>query len=62
MATLNEQKRELVNENANLILAWMEKLGAEGSVFVIQSLLKKYSVSDLKTMNAHVKERINAIS
>jgi hypothetical protein len=60
MTALHEQRRELIEENAYLIRDWLALLDAEGQLALLRSMVWRYKLPELKTMNAHVKERLAA--
>jgi len=60
MTILNEQRRELVDENARLIQQWLALMDAERQLTLLRSMVWTYSLPELKTMNAHVKKRLAA--
>ena len=60
MTTLWEQKRTLVDENAKLVLQWLATLDDHDKHFLMCNMLKRYTLPDLRTMNAHLTARLAA--
>jgi hypothetical protein len=58
MTALHEQRQELIYENARLIQQWLALMDADRQLTLLRSMVWTYSLSELKTMNAHVKERL----
>ena len=60
MTPLWQQRRELVDENAQLVKQWLALLEDEKQLGLLRSLVDGYTLPNLRTMNAHVKERLAA--
>jgi len=53
-----EQRRELVRENATIIRQWLALSDDGTQEEILRSLVKEFSLPDLRKMNAHVKEQL----
>jgi hypothetical protein len=58
MPPLWEQRGELIAENTELTLRWLALLRPEGQRNVIESMVRNYTLPQLKMMNAHVTEQV----
>jgi len=58
MPTLYEQRSVLISENTDLILRWLAVLDERGKHNVIRSMVKKYTLAQLRQMQDHVQQQI----
>ena len=61
MAALHEQRRQLVEENARLIQQWLALMDAERQLTLLRSMVRTYSLQELRVMNAHIREQLAAL-
>ena len=58
MPPLYEQRRILIEENTTLIKRWLSVLDERGKRNVISSMVKKYTLPELRQMRDHVRHQI----
>lgn len=58
MAPLWEQRRNLIDANAKLMREWLRQLPPEQQLNLFESMLRKYSVTELRAMNTHLKAQV----
>ena len=58
MPPLYEQRSVLCLENTDLILEWLALLEPSGRKNLIYSMVRRFSLPELKDMNAWVKQQI----
>lgn len=58
MPPLYQQRTELITANTDLIMRWLALLPPEDQGHVIRGMVRRYSLPQLKVMNAHVAEQV----
>jgi 16S rRNA G1207 methylase RsmC len=58
MPPLHQQRSVLLDANAKLIREWFRELPPDGQLSVLCSMLSRFSLSDLQTMNAHLQQQV----
>jgi hypothetical protein len=56
MAPLWQQRSELIDENTRLICKWLADLDDEGKYNVIHSMVRNFTIKDLRAMRDHVRD------
>ena len=54
MPPLYEQRATLIAENVTLILQWLTLLPPEHQRYLIESMVRRYTLAELRAMRAHV--------
>jgi len=58
MPPLYQQRAELIEANTDLTMRWLALLTPEHQRNVIDSMVRNYTLPQLKMMNAHVSEQV----
>jgi hypothetical protein len=58
MPPLYQQRTELIAENTELTLRWLALLTPKGQRNVIESMVRNYTLPQLKRMREHVTEQV----
>jgi hypothetical protein len=58
MPPLYKQRQALLDVNAKLIREWLRQLSPEQQLILFKSLLCKYSVTELGSMNTHLRQQV----
>lgn len=58
MTPLYQQRSELIAANVTLILRWLELLTPEHRRYVIESMVRRFSLPQLRVMQDHVASEI----
>jgi hypothetical protein len=59
MTPLHLQRSTLLDGNAKLIREWFRELTPVQQLDVLKSLLRKFSITELQTMNVHLQQQVN---
>lgn len=58
MPPLYEQRAKLIDEVTKLVLEWLSLLDDEGKYNLISSMVRRYSLTDLRSARGHANEQV----